>query len=465
MIDQHLLTRDVRALALNWLREGLPAPLAGALALGLPEWDARLDCWRVALVPAGQPRQPVGELQVDRDGAVIRAPEPALIAERLKALAPGKPTRVVARKAERSKAVAPGKPTRVVARKAERSKAVAPGKPTRVVARKAERSKAVAPGKPTRVVARKAERLRAVAPGKPARRVVRKADIAFPPVPNKVVLGDCRAVLPEFPPDSVQLVFTSPPYFNAKPECAEYVDYSSYLDFLEQAFASCHTVLAEGRFLVVNVSPVLVRRTSRSTASKRLPIPFDLHPILDRIGFEFIDDIIWRKPEGAGWHLGRGRRFAADRQPLQYKPVTVTEYLLVYRKKTDRLIDWNLRNHPDRTALERSLIRGEYDKTNVWDLTPASHAGHPAVFPEELVSRVIRYYSIEGDSVLDPFAGVGTAGRVAASMGRRFVLVEKRRDYFEVMQRELGKLPNTGPVDFDDLQYRWSADDAELVRP
>ena len=389
MIDQHLLTRDVRALALNWLREGLPAPLAGALALGLPEWDARLDCWRVALVPAGQPRQPVGELQVDRAGAVIRAPEPALVAERLKALAPGKP----------------------------------------------------------------------------ARHAARKSDIAFPPVPNKVVLGDCRAVLPEFPPGSVQLVFTSPPYFNAKPECAEYVDYSSYLDFLEQAFAACHNVLAEGRFLVVNVSPVLVRRTSRSTASKRLPIPFDLHPILDRIGFEFIDDIIWRKPEGAGWHLGRGRRFAADRQPLQYKPVTVTEYLLVYRKKTDRLIDWNLRNHPDRTALERSLIRGEYDKTNVWDLTPASHAGHPAVFPEELVSRVIRYYSIEGDSVLDPFAGVGTAGRVAASMGRRFVLVEKRWDYFEVMQRELGKLPNTGPVDFDDLQYRWSADDAELVRP
>ena len=343
----------------------------------------------MALVPADQPRQPVGELQVDRDGAVIRSPEPALVAERLKA----------------------------------------------------------------------------VAPGKPARHAARKADIAFPPIPNKVVLGDCRAVLPEFPPGSVQLVFTSPPYFNAKPECAEYVDYSSYLDFLEQAFAACHNVLAEGRFLVVNVSPVLVRRTSRSTASKRLPIPFDLHPILDRIGFEFIDDIIWRKPEGAGWHLGRGRRFAADRQPLQYKPVTVTEYLLVYRKKTDRLIDWNLRNHPDRTALERSLIRGEYDKTNVWDLTPASHAGHPAVFPEELVSRVIRYYSIEGDSVLDPFAGVGTAGRVAASMGRRFVLVEKRRDYFEVMQRELGKLPNTGPVDFDDLQYRWSADDAELVRP
>ncbi len=285
------------------------------------------------------------------------------------------------------------------------------------------------------------------------------AKIAFPPVPNKVILGDCRMALPEFPPNSVQLIFTSPPYFNAKPECAEYVDYPSYLEFLGEVFETCHSILAEGRFLVVNVSPVLVRRTSRNTASKRLPIPFDLHPILDRIGYEFIDDVIWRKPEGAGWHLGRGRRFAADRQPLQYKPVTVTEYVLVYRKKTDRLIDWNLRNHPDPAAVERSLILGEYDKTNVWDVTPSNHKAHPAIFPDELVSKVIRYYSFEGDSVLDPFAGTGTVGRVATAMGRRFVLIEKRIDYFETMRQELSQPGFAAGVDFDDLQYYWSADD------
>ncbi len=286
-----------------------------------------------------------------------------------------------------------------------------------------------------------------------------RRQIAFKPIPNKAILGDCRRVLADFPPDSVQLVFTSPPYLNAKPEYSEYVDYASYLRMLGEAFTACHAILSEGRFLVVNVSPVLVRRTSRSTSSRRLPIPFDLHPILDEIGFEFIDDIIWRKPEGAGWHLGRGRRFAADRQPLQYKPVTVTEYLLVYRKKTTRLIDWNLRNHPDPEAAERSRIWGEYERTNVWEITPSSHKAHPAVFPDELANRVIRYYSFEGDSVLDPFAGVGTVGRVASSMGRRFVLVEKRPDYFEISRRELRSVNLLSqPVDFDDLEYHWSAD-------
>ena len=60
------------------------------------------------------------------------------------------------------------------------------------------------------------------------------------------------------------------------------------------------------------------------------------HRLFTKEGFDFIDDIIWVKPEGVGWATGRGRRFAADRNPLQYKPVPVTEYVLVYRKHTKR---------------------------------------------------------------------------------------------------------------------------------
>ena len=376
-----LVTETVRQLAEHWIVEQLPRTVHQKISLGLPEWDDRLDLWRVALVHESSRRQPLGEIQVDSDGNIRQGPAPVMVEGRLQTVKP--------------------------------------------------------------------------APAPQQRHSV----IKFPPTPNKVILGDCRAVLSEFPPNSVQLVFTSPPYFNAKPQCAEYLDYESYLAFLGEAFEACHSILAEGRFLVVNVSPVLVRRTSRSTASRRLPIPFDLHPILDRIGFEFVDDIIWRKPEGAGWHLGRGRRFAADRQPLQYKPVTVTENVLVYRKKTDRLIDWNLHNHPDQEALRQSLILGEYDKTNVWDITPSHHKAHPATFPDELVSRVLRYYSFLGDQVLDPFAGSGTVGRVAADMGRRFVLIEKRADYFAQMQREFQESLPPGHTDFDDLQYYWSADD------
>ncbi len=83
------------------------------------------------------------------------------------------------------------------------------------------------------------------------------------------------------------------------------------------------------------------------------------------------------------------------------------------------------------------------------------------MFPDELARRVVWYYSFEGADVLDPFAGVGTVGRVVKAMGIRFLLVEKRADYYEIMRRELGQILLAYPTDFDDLQYRWSAyDDA-----
>lgn len=269
-------------------------------------------------------------------------------------------------------------------------------------------------------------------------------------IPNKVVLGDCIEVLEDFPPDTAQLVFTSPPYYNAKPEYSEYLDYQEYLDFIRKTVVRCHSVLSEGRFFVINVSPVLIRRTSRSTSSRRLAIPFDFHKIIESAGFEFIDDIIWVKPEGAGWNLGRGRRFRADRKPLQYKPVPVSEYVLVYRKKTDKLIDWNIRKHYDQKLVEESRIKGEYDVTNVWYIPPSSSKYHPATFPEVLVKKVIQYYSFKDDLVLDPFAGIGTVGIVAYKLGRRFLLIDNEPKYFKLMRDLLNNLiPPIVRVDFD----------------
>ena len=145
--------------------------------------------------------------------------------------------------------------------------------------------------------------------------------------------------------------------------------------------------------------------------------------IFNEEGYEFVDDIIWVKPEGAGWATGRGRRFAADRNPLQYKTVPVTEHVLVYRKRTDKLIDWNIRNHPNQKAVKESKIDDSYERTDIWRITPAHSKRHPAIFPKELAEKIIKYYSFKTDVVLDPFGGIGTVGEAATKLGRRFVLV------------------------------------------
>lgn len=250
---------------------------------------------------------------------------------------------------------------------------------------------------------------------------------------NTVVLGDVREVLKHVPDESVHLTFTSPPYYNAR-DYSIYISYQAYLDFLDEVFRAVHRVTKEGRFLIVNTSPVIIPRVSRAHASKRYPIPFDLHARLVQAGWEFIDDIIWLKPESSVKNRNAG--FLQHRKPLAYKPNAVTEYLMVYRKKTDRLLDWNM-NQYDWETIERSRVREDYETSNVWKIDPVFDRVHSAVFPVELCNRVIKFYSYEGDLVFDPFGGSGTLGKAARNLRRYFFLTEKEAKYFERMKSDL----------------------------
>lgn len=248
---------------------------------------------------------------------------------------------------------------------------------------------------------------------------------------NVVVNEDVRKVLSLVEDESVHLTFTSPPYYNAR-DYSIYPSYEAYLNFLEEVFKETFRITKEGRFLIVNTSPVIVPRISRAHSSKRYPIPFDLHNILVKMGWEFIDDIVWMKPEYSVKNRVGG--FQQHRKPLAYKPNSVTEYLMVYRKKTDKLLDWNMRQYP-LSIVEESKVKDEFETTNVWQICPKSDKIHSAVFPEELCKRVIEYYSYKGDLVFDPFAGSGTFGRTAKKMNRYFFLTEKDETYFEYMKQ------------------------------
>lgn len=247
---------------------------------------------------------------------------------------------------------------------------------------------------------------------------------------NTVVNEDVRNVLKLIPDECLHLTFTSPPYYNAR-DYSIFPSYDAYLSFLEEVFGEIFRLTKEGRYLIVNTSPVIIPRISRSHSSKRYPIPFDLHSRLTKLGWEFIDDIIWLKPEYSVKNRIGG--FLQHRKPLAYKPNSITEYLMVYRKKTDRLIDWNIKQYPEDTV-EKSKVNEEFETTNVWQISPKSDKIHSAVFPEELCKRVIQYYSYAGDLVFDPFAGSGTVGRTAISMERNFFLTENNPTYFEYMK-------------------------------
>ena len=247
---------------------------------------------------------------------------------------------------------------------------------------------------------------------------------------NIVVNADVLEALKFVPDESVHLTFTSPPYYNAR-DYSIYPSYQEYLEFLEKVFIETHRITKEGRFLIVNTSPIIIPRVSRSHSSKRYGIPFDLHPYLVRNGWEFVDDIIWLKSEASVKNRIGG--FMQHRKPLGYKPNAVTEYLMVYRKSTEKLLDWNMRSY-DNKIIEESKVADGYETTNVWKIDPCFDKIHSAVFPVELCKRVIQYYSYKNDLVFDPFAGSGTVGRTAKLLNRFFFLTEQNQKYFNYMQ-------------------------------
>ena len=251
---------------------------------------------------------------------------------------------------------------------------------------------------------------------------------------NCVVNADTLEVMKEIKNESIHLTFTSPPYYNAM-DYSIYDSYDSYLKFLTKVFKQVYRITKEGRFFVLNTSPIIIPRVGRKYSSKMYPIPYDIHHYLIKMGWEFIDDIIWVKPEPSAKNRVAG--FNQHRKPLAYKPNCISESVMVYRKQSDKLIDWNLKQYSEET-IHDSKVEDGFETSNVWYIDPTFNKTHSAVFPKSLCDRVIKYYSLKGDLVFDPFAGSGSVAVSALQNDRHFLLTECDERYFKLMKEKLG---------------------------
>lgn len=77
-----------------------------------------------------------------------------------------------------------------------------------------------------------------------------------------LLVGDNAQTLNKIAPNSVNLIFTSPPYYNAR-IYSDYKNYKDYLSAMSQSLKACFRVLEEGRFIIINVSPVITKRAGR----------------------------------------------------------------------------------------------------------------------------------------------------------------------------------------------------------
>ena len=247
-----------------------------------------------------------------------------------------------------------------------------------------------------------------------------------------IIRGDARD-LSGLADGSVHLVVTSPPYWTLKKynegdrQLGAIGDYERFVAELAQVWKECHRVLVPGGRLVVVVGDVCL---SRRRHGRHVVVP--LHAsILEScrvLGFDNLAPIIWHKIANAKFEMGAGGGFLGK----PYEPNAVIkndiEFILMQRKPGGY-------RSPSPAARVLSLISAAEHREwfrQIWTIPGASTRQHPAPYPQELASRLIRMFSFVGDTVLDPFLGTGTTSVAAVRAGRNSVGVEVDREYVEL---------------------------------
>jgi len=231
---------------------------------------------------------------------------------------------------------------------------------------------------------------------------------------NKIICGDSAEVLKKIPSNSVDLVFTSPPYnFGLDYQSQEDgILWNKYFEKLFAVFSECIRVVKYGGRIIVNVQPLF---------SDYIPI----HHIISNFFMEnkliWKGEILWEKNNYNCKYTAWGSWKSPSNPYLKYTWEFVEIFSKGDLKKTGNKED-------------ADITADEFKKWVVarWSIGPERRMkefDHPAMFPEDLVERVLKLFSFKNDIILDPFNGVGTMPVVARRLKRRYIGIDISKDY------------------------------------
>lgn len=308
----------------------------------------------------------------------------------------------------------------------------------------------------------------------------------------KIIWGDCLESLKLMKSESVGAMVTSPPYYNAR-AYARYKNLQQYLDFMEEILKECYRVLDNHRVFVFNVGDIFDNDnlfTTSTWGKRRLPLGAYFIMLFEKVGFSFVDDIIWDKGQVQSQRHKNGDK----PYPYYQYPMNCYEHILIFHKHrldetrypcpvcgclqvngnayTERgLKSWECKNLEcfERSAANRGkrfsaktyFTQNEYfNKGNeiekdfiyswrrdIKTINPVikinskgeNILGHTAPFPKEIPEFAVKMFSYKGERVLDPFAGLGTSVKVANELGRIGIGLERDLSLKEAMSKFIGE--------------------------
>ncbi len=239
---------------------------------------------------------------------------------------------------------------------------------------------------------------------------------------NSIICGDSYEVLKKLPDNCIDLVFTSPPYnFGLDYEANEDAHHwDKYFSKLFEIFSECIRVVKYGGRIVVNIQPLF---------SDYIPSHHIISNFFISNKMIWKGEILWEKNNYNCKYTAWGSWKSPSNPYLKY----TWEFVEIFSKGT--LKKEGQQDKADITA-------DEFKKWVVakWSIAPERNMksfNHPAMFPEELATRVIKLFSFENDIILDPFNGAGTTTFIARRFNRKYLGIDIAKEYCDIANNRM----------------------------
>lgn len=261
---------------------------------------------------------------------------------------------------------------------------------------------------------------------------------------TKLILGDCRDYLKSIPSNSIDLIFTSPPYADSRSQTYGGVKPDEYVNWFLPISLELLRVLKQDGTFVLNIKEKVVN-------GERHTYVIELILNMRQQGWLWTEEFIWHKKNcypgkwpnrfRDSWErllqFNKSRKFNMYQEAVMVPMGDWAERRLKKLSKTDKVRDNSKVGSGFGKRVANWVGKELVYPTNVIHMaTETKNRNHSAVFPEDLPEWFIKLFTREGDWVLDPFMGSGTTMRVAQRMNRNSIGIEIQSTYYDLAKEQ-----------------------------
>jgi site-specific DNA-methyltransferase (adenine-specific) len=275
---------------------------------------------------------------------------------------------------------------------------------------------------------------------------------------NKIFLGDCGEVLQDFPDNSIDLIFTSPPYADQRKKTYGGVSPNEYVNwFLPKADQFFRVLKPTGTF-ILNIKERVVN-------GERHTYVIELILEMRKRGWLWTEEFMWHKKNSyPGKWPNRFRdnwerliQFNKSKKFNMYQDAVMVPIGDWAKDRLSKLSNADLNRDESKVGsgfgknVSNWLGRNYVYPTNVIHMaTECANKKHSAVFPVELPKWFIKLFTIPGDIVLDPFVGSGTTAAAAIQTARKYVGIDINPEYVDMSRTRVAEMQIGLPIIAED---------------